>query len=170
MVLSGRCTYLLVRHRISDQTQIHQFLEPSKGVQIRQLRNPVLGQDQRRQVRYRGREVGLDGGDAVLCEEEGAQARGEGEVAQVDDVIVCEVDGVVILHVLHQRDFLEYGRRRLVEGIKGALTRAAPIFSMADILCPSSRKVDINGALQRKCSICSFQTHLVNRVHAPSGS
>lgn len=35
--------------------------------------------------------------DTVLREEEGAEAWLEGEVAELDDVVVCEVDCVVVL-------------------------------------------------------------------------
>ena len=66
-------------------------------IQIRELGQAVLRQDQACEVRYRGRERGLDAGDAVAREEEGVQAWGEGEVGEGRDVVVCEVDGILVL-------------------------------------------------------------------------
>lgn len=39
----------------------------------------------------------MDVGDAVLREEEGSETRLEGEVAELCDVVVCEIYGVVVL-------------------------------------------------------------------------
>ena len=39
----------------------------------------------------------MDTADAVAGEEEGLQARGEGEVGEGGDVVVGEVDGVLVL-------------------------------------------------------------------------
>jgi len=71
--------------------------EMLERVQVCQLGQVVLRQDQACEVRYRVRERGLDAGDAVAREEEGVQAWGEGEVGEGGDVVVCEVDGILVL-------------------------------------------------------------------------
>lgn len=82
----------------------------------------------------------MDAGDAVAREEEGVQARGEGEVGEGGDVVVGEVDGVLVLrgcwasvHTLPGVLVLEV--RRGGE----RLTFATPRFSMAGILWPVVR-------------------------------
>jgi len=72
-------------------------LETRQRIQVGQLCDPVLGKDQCAQVRYARREVGLDVGDAVLREEERSKARLKWEVAELCDVVVGEVYGVVVL-------------------------------------------------------------------------
>jgi hypothetical protein len=86
--MQERVTYLFRRNRVAHQRQIHQRLESRQRVQICQLRNPVLGKNQRPQVRYTRREVRLDIRDAVLREEQGAEAGLEREVAELCDVVV----------------------------------------------------------------------------------
>lgn len=39
----------------------------------------------------------LDAGDAIAREEEGVQARGEGEIGEGGDVVICEIDGILVL-------------------------------------------------------------------------
>ena len=66
-------------------------------VQIGEFGEVVGCEDQGCEVRDGGREGGLDGGDSVAGEEEGAEARGEGEVDEGGDVVVGEVDGILVL-------------------------------------------------------------------------
>ena len=73
------------------------MLETRQRIQVGQLCDPVLGKDQCAQVRYARREVGLDVGDAVLREEERSETRLEREVAELCDVVVGEIYGVVVL-------------------------------------------------------------------------
>ena len=47
-------------------------------------------------------QCGLDVCDAVACAEEGLEAGGEGEVGEVGDVVVCEVDGILWLRMVSQ--------------------------------------------------------------------
>lgn len=72
--------------------------EMPQRVQIRELGEVVGCEDQGCQVGQGGREGGLDGVEPVAREEEGAEARGEGEVGEGGDVVVGEVDGVLVLH------------------------------------------------------------------------
>ena len=68
-------------------------------VQIGEFGEIVGCEDQGCQVRQGGREGGLYGGDSVAREEEGAEARGEGEVGEGGDVVVGEVDGILVLEM-----------------------------------------------------------------------
>ena len=60
-----------------------------KRVQIRQLVHVIRRQHQRAQIRHRGRYRRLDLLDSVTREEEGAEAREEGEVSEGGDIVVC---------------------------------------------------------------------------------
>jgi len=73
------------------------LLETRQRIQVGQLCDPVLGKDQCAQVWYARREVGLDVGDAVLREEERSETGLEWEVAELCDVVVGEIYGVVVL-------------------------------------------------------------------------
>lgn len=79
-------------------------------------------------MRYARGEVRLDGGYAILGEEKCAKAGLEGEVAELRNVVVGEINGVVVLqNVLVENSWGERAG-------SGQLTRAAPMFSMAEIL------------------------------------
>lgn len=93
------CTHLFAGYWIANQRQEHQLLEPRQCVQVGQLCDPVLGENQRLQVWYAGREGRLDVGYAVLRQEQCAQARLQWEVTKLCDVVVGEVDCVVVLCV-----------------------------------------------------------------------
>lgn len=71
--------------------------ETAQRIQIRQLGEVVGRQDQRREVRDRLGERGLDARDAVAGEQEGAQALREREVGKLGDVVVGEVDCILVL-------------------------------------------------------------------------
>lgn len=73
------------------------MLEPRQRVQVRQLCNPVLGEDQCPEVGYARGEVRLDVRDAVLREQEGSETRLEGEVAELCDVVVGKIYSIVVL-------------------------------------------------------------------------
>lgn len=124
-----QCTHLFARHGVAHQSQKHELLEASQRIQICQLGETVLGQYQGVQIRYTRREVGLYAGDAVLGEKQRAQAGLQREVAELRDIVVGQVDGVVVLAVCQS---LATPRVAPVSG----LTRAAPMFSMAAILWP----------------------------------
>lgn len=88
---------LFARYGVAHQCQIHQLLKPCQRVQITQFCNPVLRQDERLQVRYARREVRLDIRYPVLGEEQCAEAGLQGEVAELCNVVVGEVDHIVVL-------------------------------------------------------------------------
>jgi hypothetical protein len=94
---------------------MYQLLESRKRIKVGKLREPVLCREVRLNVRY-----------AVLPKEQCAEAGLEGEVAELCDVVVREVNCVVVLRMV------------LVIvtacGLFWRLTRAAPMFSMAEIL------------------------------------
>ena len=79
----------------------------------------------------------MDAVDSVAREQEGVQARGEGEVGEDADVVVGEVDGILILLFLQSSvsptTWLGCCWKR--KG-GGSPTFAAPRFSMAGILWP----------------------------------
>lgn len=66
-----------------------QSRESTQRIQIRELLHSVAGHDESCEVGYAAREGGLDSGDAVAREEEGAQTGGEGEVGEGGNVVVC---------------------------------------------------------------------------------
>lgn len=76
---------------------MRQALKLCQRVQIRQLGEVVGGESQHLEVGYGVCQCGLDRGDAVPGEEEGLEALGEGEVAELLDVVVGEVDCVLWL-------------------------------------------------------------------------
>lgn len=90
-------TYLLVCHRVANQCQIQQTLESCQRLEICQLREPIIGKDEGRDIRDRGRKIRLDRRDAVLRGEDGMQARLEREVAELHDRIVGQVNRIVVL-------------------------------------------------------------------------
>ena len=69
----------------------------AQDVQICELSEVVLSKDQSSQVRYRVRERRLYAIDSITGKEEGVQARGEREVGEGGDVVVCEVDCILVL-------------------------------------------------------------------------
>lgn len=73
------------------------MLETRQRIQVGQLCDPVLGKDQCAQVRYARRKVGLDVGDAVLREEECSETGLKRKVAELCDVVIGEIYGVVVL-------------------------------------------------------------------------
>jgi hypothetical protein len=105
---------------------MYQLLESRKRIKVGKLREPVLCEDEGLEVRYTCREVRLNVRYAVLPKEQCAEAGLEGEVAELCDVVVREVNCVVVLRMV------------LVIvtacGLFWRLTRAAPMFSMAEIL------------------------------------
>ena len=90
-------THLLPRHGVLNQHKVCQAGQVAKGVQIRQLAHVIRCQDQRTQVRNGGRYRRLDLLDSVTREEEGAETRKEGEVSEGGDIVICEVDGILVL-------------------------------------------------------------------------
>ena len=141
---------------------MRQFGKQAQDVQIRQLGEVVLREDQRGQVRYRGCERGLDAVDAVAGQEEGVQARREGEVGEGADVVVGEVDCVLVLcvatPVISIQEILslvgEMGE------FYGNLCNAEILNRGYFVPCGFSKLISME--LIPKCSICSFQlcTHL----------
>ena len=91
------CPYLFRRHRVARDHKKNKLLKPSKRIEIRKLRDPILSQDQRLQIGNAGREIRLYVCNAVLRQQQRAQARLEGEVGELRDVVVRQVDCVVIL-------------------------------------------------------------------------
>ena len=108
---------------------MRQHRKLAQDIQIRQFGKIIRRQDQIPQSRDRSRQAGLDDGDSVAGEQEGADARREGEVAEDLDVVVGEVEGVVGLCAEGQ----QLGKRGEGKG-KGRRTPATPRFSMAGIL------------------------------------
>jgi hypothetical protein len=92
-----KCPYLFRRHRVAHDHEKNKPLKPSKRVQIRKLRNPILSQDQCLQIGNAGRQIRLDIRDAVLRQKQRAQARLEREIGELGDVVVGQVDCVVVL-------------------------------------------------------------------------
>jgi hypothetical protein len=92
-----KCPYLFRRHRVAHDHEKNKLLKPSKRIQIRKLRNPILSQDQCLQIRNAGRQIRLDIRDAVLRQKQRAQARLEREIGELRDVVVGQVDCVVVL-------------------------------------------------------------------------
>lgn len=134
------CAYLFARDRIVLQREIHQLLEAAQRIQLGKLGDPVLGENECGEVRDARAQVGLDVRNAVLSEEKCTEAGLQREVAQLCYVVVGEVDRIVVAcgsHVLNGRDLVACNSHILI---------STQLF---------------------KCSICSFHTHLVNRVHAP---
>lgn len=84
------------------------------------------------QIRYARREIRLYARDAVLRKEQCAEAGLERKVAELRDVVVGEIDCIVVLllRIRACRDTI------LVVGNAVGRTRAAPMFSMAEILWP----------------------------------
>lgn len=79
---------------------MYQFLESCERIEVGKLREPVFCEDKGLEVRYARREVRLDVRYAVLSEEQCAEAGLEGEVAELRDIVVGEVDCVVILRIV----------------------------------------------------------------------
>jgi hypothetical protein len=122
-----QCTYLIACHRIAHQCQVHELLEARERVQVGELSDAVFGKDKRLQIRYAGREVRLDIRNAVLREEQCPEAGLQREVAKLRNVVVGEVNRVVVLRAPSVDS-------RRVDMYR--LTRAAPMFSIAEILWP----------------------------------
>ena len=76
-----------------------QFFEIPQYVQIGQFGKVVGGQHQNLEVGNCVGKGGLDAVDSVAGEEEGLQSRGEREVGQRADIIICEVDCILRLYV-----------------------------------------------------------------------
>lgn len=76
---------------------MRQLLETAQGIEIGELGEIIRREDEGREVGYGSGERGLDAGDAVAGEQEGAQARREREVGELRDVVVGEVDGILVL-------------------------------------------------------------------------
>jgi len=142
--------YLSSRNRVLQQHEVRKLSESAQQIQIRQLGEVVGRQDQRREIRDRLGERGLDARDAVAGEQEGAQARREREVGELCDVVVGEVDGILVLFTsvrivsvicLVSQSRVEHRRARGAAGEvgRGKSTLATPRFSMAGILCPAVR-------------------------------
>lgn len=74
---------------------MRQARELPQHIDVCELGEVVRGQHQVLEVGDGGREGGVDARDAVPGEQEGRRPRGEGEVPEDLDVVVCEVDGVV---------------------------------------------------------------------------
>lgn len=90
-------THLFTRHGVAHQCQVHELPKAGQGVQIGKLRDPVLGEDKRLQVRYARREIWLEVRYAILGEEQCAKAGLQRKVTKLRDVVVGEVDCVVVL-------------------------------------------------------------------------
>lgn len=120
--------------------------KPPQHVQVRQLRQLVRREHQVPQPRHRGGQAGLDRRNTVAREEEGADARGEGEVAEDLDVVVGEVEGVVGLFF---SPFCQYHQPRQHGGGGGGKTypRDAEVLNGGDsVACNASKdkKVSIS--------------------------
>lgn len=76
--------------------QLHKL---GQDIEVCQFRELVRREHEVPQVRDRGRQAGLDSGDAVAREQEGADAGREGEVAEDLDVVVRQVKGIVWLYI-----------------------------------------------------------------------
>ena len=72
--------YLSPRDRVFQQRQMREPREVPQHVEIREFGKIVRRQDERRQVRQRVGERGLDAVNPVSGQQQRAQARGEGEV------------------------------------------------------------------------------------------
>ena len=79
---------------------MYQLVKPCERIEVGKLHEPVLCEDEGLEVRYTCREVRLDVRYAVLSEEQCAEARLEGEVAELCDVVVGEVNCVVVLRIV----------------------------------------------------------------------
>lgn len=133
-------TYFFACDRVVFQSEIHQLLETSQRVQFGQLGDPILGKNECCEVRDARAQVRLDVRDAILSEEKRTQARLKREVAELCNVVVGKIDGVVVscgTHIFDGGNFVACDLHKLI---------SIQLF---------------------KCSICSFHTHLVDRVHAP---
>lgn len=96
----GGSPYLSPRDRVLQQRQMRQFRQQPQRLQVGEFGETVGREHEGGEIGRRGRERGLDAVDAVAREQEGVQARGEREVGQDGDVVVGEVDGVLVLHIL----------------------------------------------------------------------
>ena len=72
-----------------------QAREPAQNIDVGQLRDVVGGQDEVLEVRDGGGQSGLDGGDAILRQQQGLDARRQREVPQHLDIVVGEVYGIL---------------------------------------------------------------------------
>lgn len=145
--------------------------ERAQRVEVCQLFDVVALELQVREQRDRVHQRGLYRADAVAGQEESADARAQGEVAQHLDVVVDQVDGILRLQA-HQVSIIPRYRELEPEYEKREqLTPATPKFSMAGILCPvrvvedryqlcSSRIKSVVSAL--------FATYLGGQARAPS--
>lgn len=110
-------------------------------IQVRQLSHIIRRQNKCRQTRQRRSQRGLNMLDPVAREEEGMEARKEGEVREGRNIVIGEVDRILVLYttVSKLQDSCFRG--------KHPPTLAIPRFSIAGILCPTRRtQNDINPA------------------------
>lgn len=66
-------------------------------IQICQFDKVVRGQDQGFQIRDRVYERRLDAINPITRQEQGMQSRGQREVGKGADIVVCEIDGILVL-------------------------------------------------------------------------
>lgn len=119
--------YLFASDRISHQCQVNELLEFHQRVQVGQLCDPVLSENQSAQVGNIRGKIRLDGRNPILRQEQRAQARLEWEIAELGYVVVGQVNRIVILQA-QSEVAVTWGHACM------ALTRAAPMFSIAEIL------------------------------------
>lgn len=102
-------TDLFAGNWIANQCHIRQLRETLQHVQIGQLSDIVPSQHQRVQIRQALGHVIGDQGDAVLGAQQRLQARRNGEIVKLGDVVVREVEALLVLggaQVLDRGDFV----------------------------------------------------------------
>lgn len=90
---------------------MYQRVTPTETLKIAQLLDPIGREDQRRQIRYLFSDALIHVLYPISGEEQGIEARREGEIGQGGDVVVCEVDcvlGTRDAQVLNRGDFMAY--------------------------------------------------------------
>lgn len=90
---------LFAGHRIAHQCHICQLRETLQHIQIGELSDIVLGQHQRVQVRQALGQVVGEQSDAVLRAKQCLQSWRCGKVVELDEVVVCEVEALLVLHI-----------------------------------------------------------------------